>query len=229
MEIFMMKRYLILIIHPQHQHHRHHQVTNNEMPLATCIVWGTLWYEVHLLMPGSLCQHEDFIHTIGLMVDQLLSIWTLFCCSLIVVLQIIMNIIFLTIAISVIYPVITTINMIFVTSQHQDWSLTTSWWLSDFFWHIPKSADLTNSYPGPKAKKAKIQKKISTILAIFIYPNDLNIARANYYFLGHEMRELFEIWECAKLIEGANYLNFTARILNWHQDSPFCCLGDSTV
>jgi len=26
-----------------------------------------------------------------------------------------------------------------------------------------------------------------------IYPNDSNIARANYYFLGHEMRELFEI------------------------------------
>ena len=25
------------------------------------------------------------------------------------------------------------------------------------------------------------------------YPNDSNIARANYYFLGHEMRELFEI------------------------------------
>ena len=146
MEIFMMKRYQILIIHPQHQHHRHHQVTNNKTPLATCIVWGTLWYEVHLLMPGSLCQHEDFIHTIGLMVDQLLSIWTLFCCSLIVVLQIIMNIIFLTIAISVIYPVITIINMIFVTSQHQDWSLTTSWWLSDFFWHIPISAAASLSY-----------------------------------------------------------------------------------
>ena len=133
MEIFMMKRYLILIIHPQHQHHRHHQVTNNKTPLATCIVWGTLWYEVHLLMPGSLCQHEDFIHTIGLMVDQLLSIWTLLLLfAFSVVLQIIMNIIFLTIAISVIYPVITIINMIFVTSQHQDWSLTTSWWLSDF-------------------------------------------------------------------------------------------------
>ena len=84
LEIFMMKRYQILIIHPQHQHHRHHQVTNSKTPLATCIVWGTLWYEVHLLMPGSLCQHEDFIHTIGLMVDQLLSIWTLFCCSLLV-------------------------------------------------------------------------------------------------------------------------------------------------
>ena len=84
-------------------------------------------------MPGSLCQHEDFIHTIGLMVDQLLSIWTLLLLfAFSVVLQIIMNIIFLTIAISVIYPVITIINMIFVTSQHQDWSLTTSWWLSDF-------------------------------------------------------------------------------------------------
>ncbi len=37
------------------------------------------------------------------------------------------------------------------------------------------------------------------------YPNDSNIAHANYYFLGPEVRELFEIRECAKLIEGANY------------------------
>ena len=35
----------------------------------------------------------------------------------------------------------------------------------------------------------------------FNYPNDSNIARANYYFL----RELFEILKCANLIEGANY------------------------
>ena len=27
----------------------------------------------------------------------------------------------------------------------------------------------------------------------FAYPNDSNIARANYYFLGPEVRELFEI------------------------------------
>ena len=32
------------------------------------------------------------------------------------------------------------------------------------------------------------------ILSIYInYPNDSNIARANYYFLGPEVRELFEI------------------------------------
>ena len=30
-------------------------------------------------------------------------------------------------------------------------------------------------------------------LTAIIYPNDSNIARANYYFLGPEVRELFEI------------------------------------
>ena len=149
MEIFMMKRYLILIIHPQHQHHRHHQVTNNKTPLATCIVWGTLWYEVHLLMPGSLCQHEDFIHTIGLMVDQLLSIWTLFCCSLLVSSYKSSWTSFSWPSQSALFIQLSPSSTWYLwhhTSQHQDGSLTTSWWLSDFFWHIPKSAAASLSY-----------------------------------------------------------------------------------
>ena len=40
---------------------------------------------------------------------------------------------------------------------------------------------------------------------IINYPNDSNISRANYYFLRPQVRELFEIFNCANLIEGANY------------------------
>ena len=44
-----------------------------------------------------------------------------------------------------------------------------------------------------------------TITFFYIYPNDSNIARANYFFLRPQVRELFEILKCANLIEGANY------------------------
>jgi len=38
-----------------------------------------------------------------------------------------------------------------------------------------------------------VQNNINELKICITYPNDSNIARANYYFLGHEMRELFEI------------------------------------
>ena len=39
----------------------------------------------------------------------------------------------------------------------------------------------------------KFPRQDTFLRTMMDYPNDSNIARANYYFLGHEMRELFEI------------------------------------
>ena len=119
MEIFMMKRYQILIIHPQHQHHRHHQVTNSKTPLATCMycmrnsmIWSSPFDARFPLPAWRFYPHN---RPDGWPTSFNLDAFLLFAFS--VVLQIIMNIIFLTISISVIHPVITIINMIFVTSH----------------------------------------------------------------------------------------------------------------
>ena len=146
LEIFMMKRYQILIIHPQHQHqapssHQQQDASGDMYCMRNSMIWSSPFDARFPLPAWRFYPHN---RPDGWPTSFNLDAFLLFAFS--VVLQIIMNIIFLTIAISVIYPVITIINMIFVTSQHQDWSLTTSWWLSDFFWHIPISAAASLSY-----------------------------------------------------------------------------------